>query len=171
MAAPPLPRRVNRVWARAGSAGCAAALLAGLVSGCSFHHNKADGKMKSAFDLEPGNCVAAPTDVTSEISKLRVVPCTTPHTQEVYAIDKYDEQGSERGAQYPGESKLDTFAKGVCGQHYESYVGVAYQDSSLFFTYLMPSARSWQDGDDRNVICFVTTTGNKLTSSVKGSKR
>jgi hypothetical protein len=37
-------------------------------------------------------------------------------------------------------------------------------------TYLLPSARSWQQGEDRSVLCFVTTTGDPLTNSVKGSK-
>ena len=66
---------------------------------------------------------------------------------------------------------LPDAAEGACAQRFQSYVGVAYQDSSLFFTYLLPSARSWEQGDDRTVLCLVTTTGQKLTASVKGSKR
>ena len=45
-----------------------------------------------------------------------------------------------------------------------------YLDSALFYTYLLPSARSWED-DDRSIICFVTSAGEPLQGSAKGSKR
>ena len=48
--------------------------------------------------------------------------------------------------------------------------GVSYLNSSLYFTFLIPSARGWQESDDRTVICFVTTTGEELSSSVKGTR-
>ena len=48
---------------------------------------------------------------------------------------------------------------------------MSYLDSKLFYTYLLPSARSWNDGDDRKVVCIVTTTGEELQTSVKGSQR
>ena len=51
----------------------------------------------------------------------------------------------------------------------KKYVGVDYLDSSLFYTYLLPSARSWDD-DDRSVVCFVTSPGEPLQRSVKGSR-
>lgn len=139
-----------------------------LATGCS--HSKSGGHSVSAFDVKPGECLLPPTDVKQEISSLKMIDCSKPHTQEVYATVKYDAAGSEHGAPYPGEAKLDTFANGACGQRYEGYVGIPYQDSSLFYTYLLPSARSWQDGD-REVICFVTTTGEQLQASVKGSRR
>lgn len=72
---------------------------------------------------------------------------------------------------YPGEDVLSKFADGTCAQRFGEYVGVDYLDSKLFFTYLLPSARSWEQAADRNVLCFVTTTGGKLTKSVKGTKR
>jgi hypothetical protein len=72
---------------------------------------------------------------------------------------------------YPGEDVLTTFAQGSCAQKYGQYVGVSYLDSALFFTFLLPSARSWEQAQDRNVLCFVTTTGGKLKASVKNSKR
>lgn len=159
---------------RAGSAALLATLVVtsgALVSGCSFGHSKSGAHSVSAFDIKPGQCLLPPKDVHQEISDLSVIDCGKPHTQEAYAVVKYDGAGSENGAPYPGQAKLDTFASGACGQRYESYVGVPYQDSSLFYTYLLPSPRSWQEGDDRNVICFVTTTGEQLHASVKGSRR
>ena len=56
-------------------------------------------------------------------------------------------------------------------RQFEQYVGISYLDSSLFFTYLVPSARGWEQNDDRSIVCFITTTGAELTSSAKASKQ
>ena len=65
---------------------------------------------------------------------------------------------------------LKDFADGSCAAEFAAYVGVDYRDSSLFFTYLLPSARSWEQGDDRAVTCFITTTGAPLSESVRDSQ-
>lgn len=150
---------------------CALAAAALLLSGCSWGHSKSGPHSVSAFDIQPGQCLLPPKDVHQEISSLQVTSCDKPHTQEAYAVVKYDGADSDAGATYPSEAILAKFAEGACGQRYQSYVGIAYQDSSLFFTYLLPSPRSWQEGNDRSIICFVTTTGAELTASVKGTRQ
>jgi hypothetical protein len=130
----------------------------------------------SVFDVKPGQCFVAPKNVKAELSNIDQVPCTQPHTQEAYALVTYQASGTgpsaaPGGDAYPGGDALDKFAKGACAQHFTAYVGVDYLDSKLFFTYLLPSPRSWEEDDDRTVLCFVTTTGGTLTASVKGSRR
>lgn len=130
-----------------------------------------DGRVTSAgdlsvFDVQAGDCVAPPTDVKAELEKVRVVPCKDQHTQEAFAVEKYDKADA-----YPGDQALAAFADGICLERYQGYVGVAYQDSKLFYTYLLPSARSWNEGKDRKVVCIITTTGEQLTASVKDSKK
>ncbi len=136
----------------------------------------------SVFQVQPGDCFSAPTAVKVQLSTLSRVSCDKPHTEEAYAVVKYSAgSGSSAasapsalpsfGSSYPGNDVLTTFAQGACAERFRSYVGVDYLDSSLYFTYLLPSARSWEQADDRNVICFITTTGGTLTQSVKGSKR
>jgi hypothetical protein len=128
------------------------------------------GVSRSVFSLHEGECVVPPGKITQQVSSLTVVPCREAHTQEVYAVVPYTGAGSSDSSVYPGQTQLTAFANGVCAQRYEGYVGVAYSDSSLFFTYLLPSPRSWEQGSDRSIICFVTTTGQKLHRSVKGSR-
>lgn len=130
------------------------------------HKKNTGAKSTSVFSLAAGECVAPPTDIKAEITKVTVLPCTQPHSQETFAIVRYD-----KGDVYPGDKALRDFADGACLEHYEPYVGTAYTDSSLFYTYLLPSARGWSDGKDRSVVCLVTTTGAQLTSSIKGSGR
>lgn len=152
----------------------ACAILVALLSGCGLFGDKKPGKDISAFDVKVGQCFTPPTDLKAELSTLRALPCNEEHTQEAYALVPYstaDDGSIDPGAQYPGADVLTAFADSTCAQRYADYVGVPYTDSSLFFTYLLPSARGWEAERDRTVICFVTTTGEKLTSSVKNSKR
>jgi hypothetical protein len=147
-----------------------------VLTGCTWFGHKDNGtKSTSVFSVKPGQCFQAPSKVQAELSSLSQTPCTKPHIREAYAIVPYvaSDAGitSSASSAYPGDDVLSTFAKGACAQQYRTYVGVDYLDSSLFFTYLFPSARSWQSDDDRKIICFVTTTGATLTGSVKGSKR
>lgn len=144
------------------------------LSGCSwFGGNKSDSKQVSVFSVKPGQCFNPPKDVKAELSKISRTPCSHAHTHEAYAVVPFTSTSgaTASASSYPGGDVLTTFAQGACAQRYGGYVGVDYLDSKLFFTYLLPSARSWEQDSDHNIICFVTTTGSKLTSSVKGSKK
>lgn len=157
----------GRLGRRAALVGVALVAL----SSCSFSGDDQPGEERRAFDVGEGDCLVTPTDPQAELATLRVLPCEQPHTQEAYALVAYrdpDGEAAEPGAPYPGEEVLRTFADGACAQRFEEYVGRSYADSSLFFTYLLPSPRSWQ-ADDRAVLCVATTTGESLTTSVRGS--
>lgn len=152
---------------RAAGALAAVALLAGCTGG-------GDGaSSESVFSVRPGQCFEAPTEVKAQLSSLKHIPCSTGHTREAYAVVTYAATGGGPSpvSSYPGPDALSNFAKGVCAQRFKRYVGVDYLDSALFFTYLFPSARSWEQDDDRKIVCFVTTTGQKLSSSVKDTRK
>lgn len=139
----------------------------------------------SVFDLRVGDCAIPPEKVTKDfqgnLPTITVMPCQAEHTLEYYdkvpyslAPDRPGTSGTTVPANidtYPGEAALKLFADSRCANRFEAYVSTAYTDSKLFLTYLTPSVRSWNDPDqrDRDVLCFVTTAGEKLTSSVKGS--
>jgi hypothetical protein len=142
-----------------------------LLGGCSFLGIGTSTKPSlpahtdSVFHLSVGDCIVPPTSIQAEISTLKVVSCHEAHTQEVFALIK-----DNAGSNYPGAAALQTFANAGCLQQFEPYVGTAYEDSSLFYTYLLPSVRSWTQ-EDRTIVCVITTTGQPLTASVHGSKR
>ncbi len=146
----------------------AAAATAASLAGCSSSSGSGNGT--SVFHVKAGECFLPPSKVQAELTTLKRVACTSGHTQEAYAVVAYTGSGSGFTDDYPGDTVLKTYADGVCAQKFSSYVGVDYQDSTLFFTYLLPSARGWQQSHDRNIICFVTTTGAVLHKSVKGTK-
>lgn len=157
MTSPANPARRPRVRRVAVRAGLAVAALAALVA-CS-----SDTETVSVFDAAPEECFVVPEEVTAEVAELSRVDCAEPHHQEAYAVVDYE------GEDFPGEATLKDFADGACASEFAPYVGIDYRDSTLFFTYLLPSARSWEQGGDRSVTCFVTTTGEPLTASVKDS--
>jgi hypothetical protein len=147
------------------------AALSPLVAACGVGGG---GDGTSVFKVKVGECFASPSEVKAQISDIKQVPCSQPHGKEAYAAAVYAPSGaastSASSSDFPGNDALAAFAQGACAQRFTSYVGVSYLDSSLFFTYLAPSARSWQD-DDRTVLCFITSDGQPLKGSVKGSKQ
>lgn len=152
---PVVPRRSALLWA-------AAVMALAVLAGCGTK-SPSGGVSLSVFHLKVGDCVSTPATVKAELTSLQIVSCRQPHAEEVYAL--VDDTGTDT---YPGTPALQTFANGACLQQFRPYVGSDYRDSSLFYTYLLPSVRSWAAGD-RTVDCVVTTTGQKLTRSVKGS--
>jgi hypothetical protein len=150
-----------------------ALVAATLLAGCSSLDG--DTSTTSVFDLEPGVCVLAPSheDVAVELSEVATVPCEEPHQLEVFALvdfpERSDTDTEQAGSTFPGDALLKDFADGACAEQFAAYVGVDYRDSELFFTYLVPSARSWQAEDDRTVLCLITTTGEDLSQSVAGT--
>jgi hypothetical protein len=162
-------------WYRC-AAGAAIVLLA---AGCAGSVDDSKPHDQSVFTMKVGQCVVPPTTVKATIAAVRVVPCTQAHTQEVFAIESYHLVGATTttgpaggGADaYPGDAALRNFANGACLNDYKGYLGTGYTESSFFYTYLLPSARSWDSGRDRKVVCLVTTTGQQLTTSVKGSRQ
>jgi len=143
-------------------------LLLPLLSGCGLFGDD-DGEGVSVFSIKPGQCFEGQSEVKAQLSELTELDCGEKHAQESYAVIPYQAADGAAPDTYPGDDALNSFAEGACAGAYRDYVGIDYLDSSLFYTYLVPSARSWED-DDRSVVCFVTTAGEPLQGSVKGSK-
>ncbi|MGN6242857.1 MAG: septum formation family protein [Motilibacteraceae bacterium] len=153
------------VWAGA------AVLAAGGLGGCSWPWQHSDVTQVPVLEVTVGQCFTPPKEPVVQLADLQSVPCSKAHTLEAYATVAYQANGSASPrADYPGDAALTTFADGTCAARYADYVGIDYRDSSFFYTYLLPSPRSWQDSD-RTVACFITTTGQPLTSSLKGAKK
>lgn len=162
----------DRRSVRGAGFACLVLVVAATAGGCSWFSSDPTPKPTSVsvFSVVPGQCFAAPPEITAELSELSQVPCDQPHRREAYAVVPYTAPEGVDASVYPGEATLTSFAQGACAQQFTGYVGVSYQDSAYFFTYLLPSARSWEQGEDRSVTCFVISTGAELTKSVKDSR-
>jgi hypothetical protein len=116
------------------------------------------------FDLEVGDCLAEIQD-TEEIVSLPTVPCSEPHSEEVYAAVTLPE------GDFPGEEAVAAQADELCTAEFESFVGLPYEESVLYYNYLYPSdEQSWNSGY-REVVCSVYDPAGEVSGSLRGVER
>lgn len=138
-----------------------------VLAACSGGDDTSEKPVLDVGDDGPGTCLDVGDELGAEVTKLPVIECAKPHTDEVYAVVQYD-----KGDVFPGLEALETFAQQVCVREFEPYVGMSAFDSSLNFTYLTPTLGSWNDKDDRAVLCVLRDGASApLTGSMKGSGR
>lgn len=128
-----------------------------------------DGKapVLELADSGPGTCLVAAPDLGPEVTGIPTVPCTEEHTHELYAVVPYED-----GDVFPGLAALDAFAQRSCVAEFEGYVGISVFDSTLTFSWLVPTLASWSNNGDRDVLCVVGPfDGSNLSVSVKDSQR
>jgi hypothetical protein len=90
---------------------------------------------ESLTDVKAGDCVTNPGERGAEITELRPTDCSEPGAVRVtstFMIEGYTD--------YPGDAELDRIADERC------VAGTA--------TFVRPTKQSWEDADDRLVICF-----------------
>ena len=121
------------------------------------------GSDVAANDVEVGQCTNQ--DLTGSVGEIETVDCAEPHVAEVFAT--FDLEGDD----YPGVDEVDTLAtEGCTGARFEDYVGLPYEESEVFAAPLTPTEQTWNEADDRTVICFaVTSDGSETEGSVKGA--
>lgn len=121
-----------------------------------------EGGELGVFEIEVGDCF----DVgdADEVETVDAIPCDQPHVYEAFAT--FDLTGDE----YPGDDVVGEQAGTGCIERFEAYVGAPYETSSLFVFPISPSEQTWEDQDDREVICtLVTEDQSPRTGSAEGS--
>ena len=113
-----------------------------------------------------GTCLRFGDDIDESVTDLPVTACDDPHTHEIFAVVRSSEDV------YPGFEALEETALVECLGAFEEYVGVDPFESSLFWSWLVPSLTSWNDNEDRETLCVAgSLDAAPLTSSVKLSGR
>ncbi|MET0144927.1 MAG: septum formation family protein [Ilumatobacteraceae bacterium] len=110
-------------------------------------------------------CMKVEEDLPAEVETLPVIACDVPHTHEIYATIDYDAADV-----FPGVDALGDFAQLTCLEAFEPYVGASVFDSSYSYTWLVPTLGSWNDDDDRAVLCvLLPRDGSEVVGSAKGT--
>lgn len=137
------------------AAAVAAALFAALlvVAGCTSD---------SVLDLEVGDCLSSEQLDTSAVASIEALDCADEHDGEVYGEHVFPD------GDYPGEDEVADASDAACREQFESFVGVAYDDSSLYYTSLHPTADGWRTADDRTALCVLLIEA-PITGSLHGS--
>ena len=108
-------------------------------------------------------CLKVEGVLAEEVETLPVIGCDVPHTHEIYDTIPYTETDV-----YPGVAELSSFAQVECLTAFETFVGISAFDSSLSYTWIVPTLNSWNDEGDRDVLCVLT---NRADEELVGSKR
>jgi hypothetical protein len=151
--------------------GVTAVLVAALVlvTACNGDDDDTKAHSQDVLDVEPGAeqpvCLQVTDDLPAEVTKLPVIDCAEPHTHEVYATVVSSE------SVYPGVDALGSFAQVKCLSAFEDFVGISAFDSDLSYSWLVPTLKSWNDDDDRDVLCVLARRdGSPLVGSMQGQK-
>lgn len=114
------------------------------------------------FSVKLGDCML--DTGTGMLTDANVLPCTDPHDQEVYyEITMPDGEFSD--------TDIDAATQECVGDAYTSFVGVAYDDSALNVTTLVPTKDSWEKNNDRVIQCIIFDPAGQTTGSLAGAAR
>lgn len=122
----------------------------------------------TSWDLRLGDCFNDPHADDPELSgtALNVVDCGEPHEFEVYA------EATLEGDTFPGEDETVQLADEACIAEFDTFIGMPYEDSSIYSGWFAPNEESWTDFDDRLVICIATDPNDPLmVGSLRNAQR
>jgi hypothetical protein len=123
-----------------------------------------DGDDTDVFDLTVGDCFDEWSGDT--VYEVPVVDCAAPHDWEVY----YDfEVPDTADGDFPGEEAVDAVADSGCIEAFETFLGVAYDDTVYDYNYLVPTEDSWTGSDDRLISCVIGDPAGPVTGSLEGA--
>lgn len=120
------------------------------------------GAQGEVLSLEVGTCFDDPEDA-SAVSEVPIVDCDEPHDNEVFAVFTLP------GSAFPGAAELRDDAVEGCSDRFGAYVGEDYLFSELLIGAFWPTEVSWEEADDREVICYLYASDGPLVGSQRGS--
>ena len=120
----------------------------------------------SVFRIRAGDCLLQPDEDAEEIGSLDAVPCDQPHDAEAFAL--FDMEGAA-DAPYPGMAAVDgAVVAGCTGSRFDAYVGIAYVESRYFAAGIFPTEETWEERDDREIVCIAVDPLGQITGSIRG---
>ena len=146
------------------------ALGLGLASCADEPNRDESGEINETEDVDPntlqaGDCFNDPeTGSTTAVTSLEAVPCEEPHDNEVFHVFDLDD------GDFPGADEVKQLGLEGCEPELEGYVGATAEDAGLAVVPVTPTDQSWNDTDDRTVLCALyNADGSEITGSLEGS--
>lgn len=106
---------------------------------------------------EVGECIVT-SEIPDNVTEIPTVDCTEAHDAQV--VGKFDLEDGD----YPGEDAIVTAADEGCMEEFESFIGAAYADSSLELSRIYPTEETWNQADDREVLCIAVSAEDATES-------
>ncbi|MPZ87648.1 MAG: hypothetical protein GEU81_06140 [Nitriliruptorales bacterium] len=119
--------------------------------------------------LVVGDCFQDPLQegqIEGTVTTVESVPCSQPHYAEVYATLAHP---AEAGQTFIGGQAIHEFANEGCREAFEPATGRAYGEPRIDFATIVPTGRSWSNGD-RMVTCWaLPSDGEPFTGTILDS--
>jgi hypothetical protein len=117
------------------------------------------------FSLKVGDCFDDETGATEEVSSVPAVPCAEAHDNEIYY------EFSLPDGEFPGADAIDAAVTEECIPQFDTFVGLAYEESELEFFPFTPTEEGWNAASDRVVQCVIYEAGVRVEGSLAGVAR
>lgn len=150
------------------------ALASTMVIGCSDDGDAdptkpaAEPVLEVSVDDDQGTCMLVTPTLPPQVDELPLIGCELEHTHEIYQTVV----AAEPGEVYPGLAALESIAQTECLTEFDRFVGISAFDSTLTYTWLLPTLDGWNDEDDREILCVLQNKdGSALVGSMKQTKR
>jgi predicted small secreted protein len=99
------------------------------------------------------------------VSDVPTIDCALPHDYEVYASIQLDK------AVWPGDDEIFSLADDACLAPFATWVGIPFENSTLDYTYYVPTEDGWNNYDDREVSCIMFDPAGQTTGTFLASGR
>jgi hypothetical protein len=136
------------------------AATAASLTGCGIV-NRLVGGGDDPFDLVVGDCITE--TVGYEVDSVEIVDCREPHYSEVYQSFIIDD------GPYPGDDEVSMLADDWCYEDFYDFVGVDYTESVLGYETLFPSEDTWNNMNDREVLCLIFDPAGDTVGTLQGA--
>ncbi len=117
------------------------------------------------MSAEVGACTLTDYLQGDSIDELPLMACTEVHDAEIVGL--FDIEGED----FPGIDGVKEAADAGCTSAFEEYVGTPAAESELTIFTIYPTEQTWNNLDDREVICIAYLSGADATESWAGSGR
>lgn len=146
--------------------GCSA--IQGLFAGESVARDSETQEITEAgtadvFQLNVGDCMNSVD--AEEVSEVPAVPCGDPHDDEIYY------EFTLPDGEFPGNDAIYEAADAECLPQFETFVGLAYEESVFDYYPYVPTEGSWNGANDRVVQCVIYEDGVRTVGSLAGVAR
>lgn len=116
------------------------------------------------FSIAVGDCMNS-AELGSEIETVPTVPCSEPHDTEIYASTTLDD------GEWPGDEAITAAADEFCYTEFETFIGMSYDESEIYFQSIGPSEVSWSELEDREILCLAVDEAGGITGTLEGANR
>jgi hypothetical protein len=109
-----------------------------------------EGGQLGALRIRVGDCLGELEGSTFEA--VDAVPCAQSHKYEAYAAFEIP---SGSGSTFPGDENINTWAGDGCLERFAGFVGLEFEQSIYGIATIKPTQGSWDELDDREVLCAI----------------